>query len=35
MRKSILIIGEGMVINRRDNETPAAALDILGYNSLI
>jgi uncharacterized protein (DUF362 family) len=30
-----IIIGEGMVIDPKDNETPAAAFESLGYNALI
>ncbi|MGD8646682.1 MAG: DUF362 domain-containing protein [Desulfobacterales bacterium] len=30
-----IIIGEGMVVDPKDNETPAAAFESLGYNALI
>lgn len=30
-----ITIGEGMVIDPKDNETPAAAFESLGYNALI
>ena len=29
-----ITIGEGMVIDPKDNETPAAAFESLGYNAL-